>query len=91
MQRIQKMRKIFENIEYWKSELFHGNEILEITIFFEFCVLSYEYIASNNFVFKKFEENRKFLNCTELIVSTRKVSQFSHPLNKKECGHPSLD
>lgn len=27
MQRIQEMRKIFENIEYinWKSELFHGN------------------------------------------------------------------
>lgn len=34
MQRIQEMRKIFENIDYinWKGELFYVNEILEIIL-----------------------------------------------------------
>lgn len=91
MQRIQEMRKIFENIDYinWKGELFYGNEILEITNILWILARSCIYIS----LCKTYLQNsKKIVNFyTKLYeLSTRKVSQFSHPLNNEECGLPSL-
>lgn len=98
MQRIQETGKMFENIDYveWKGlELFYENEILEITIIYP------KNIHITVFTKKKKKkqltrstDSKKIVNfytkLKRISYFDCKVSQFSHPLNNKECGLSSL-
>lgn len=99
MQRIQETGKMFENIDYveWKGlELFYENEILEITIIYpKKKKYSYHRIyKEKKKQLTRSTDSKKIVNfytkLKRISCFDCKVSQFSHPLNNKECGLSSL-